>query len=128
MSPVYESDQEEETGSSFDCDCKNRPPSTKFPLANATDGFLAIHDYVSVVDPWFMSHRKMILRASGDLLDDIPLPSSTRLMIASYTHPDALVTVREAEWRHLNSKETTVRFKQQIEGWKAGQVLSMQED
>jgi hypothetical protein len=52
MSPVYESDQEEEeeTGSSFDCHCKSRPLSTKLSLVvNATEGFLTIHDYVSVV-------------------------------------------------------------------------------
>jgi hypothetical protein len=115
MSPVYESDQEEEeeTGSSFDCDCKSLPLSTKFSLVvNATDGFLTIHDYVSVVYSWLMSHRETILRASGDLLDSIPLSSSTGLMITSCTHPDALVTVQEAEWRHQNSKETTMRFKQ----------------
>jgi PHD/YefM family antitoxin component YafN of YafNO toxin-antitoxin module len=131
MSPVYESDQEEEeeTGSFLNCDCKNRPPSTKFSLVvNATEGFLTIHDYVSVVHPWLMSHRETILRASGDLLDDIPLPPSTRLMITSYTHPNALVTVEEAEWRHKNSKETILRFKQQIGAWKAEQAIAILED
>jgi hypothetical protein len=64
-----------------------------------------------------------MLWASGDLLHDMPVSSSTELMITSCTHPDALVTVQEAEWRQQNSKETTMCFKQQIEAWKAGQVL-----
>jgi hypothetical protein len=68
------------------------------------------------------------LRASGDLLDDIPLPSCIRLTITSYTHPDALVTVQEAEWRHKNSKDTVLRFKKQIEAWKEEQTLAMQKD
>ena len=128
--PEYHSDQEEEdeTCYTFDCNCEDRPPSTKFLLTvNATEEFLTIHDYVSVVHPWLMSHREMILRASGDLLDNSPLSPSTRLMVTSYTHPDVLVTVEEKDWRQKNSKETVLIFRQQIEAWKREQALDIQE-
>ncbi|KAH8698047.1 hypothetical protein GQ44DRAFT_633501 [Phaeosphaeriaceae sp. PMI808] len=96
----------------------DRPRKTKVSLTvNATEGFLTIHDYVSAVHPWLMGLYEKILQASGDLQDNVPLPSDTRLMITSYSSPDLLVTVEEERWKQDKSKEENLQFAQRIEAW-----------
>ena len=53
--------------------------------ASRNDGVLTIHDYLSVVHPRLMDLREDILQAAGDLLDYIPLPADTRLMVDCLT-------------------------------------------
>ncbi|KAK3946242.1 hypothetical protein QBC46DRAFT_444392 [Diplogelasinospora grovesii] len=60
-------------------------------------GFVTVHDYVSTVHPWLVSLREDLLRAMGDLLDGIPLPADTKLMVF-YAGPKSLTVLEEKDW------------------------------
>jgi hypothetical protein len=110
------------------CCGSDRPRKQKASLTvNATGDFLTVHDYVSAVHPWLMSLREKILQASGNLQDNVPLPSDTSLMISSYTSPDLLVTVEEEQWKQAKSKKVNLEFAQQIEEWKKQKTVQDQE-
>jgi len=87
-------------------------------VVKATEAFVTVHDYVSVVHPWLMSLREKILQASGDLLDNIPLPPDTRLMVQAFPSPDCITTVEEEEWKRSLSKKEHEKAVQRIEAYK----------
>jgi hypothetical protein len=110
------------------CCGAGRPRKQKASLkVNATGDFLTVHDYVSAVHPWLMSLREKILRASGNLQDNVALPSDTSLMISSYKSPDLLVMVEEEQWKEAKSKKVNSEFAQQIEEWKKQKAVQDQE-
>jgi hypothetical protein len=110
------------------CCGADRPRKQKASLTvNAPGSFLTVHDYVSAVHPWLMSLREKILRASGNLQDNVALPSDTSLMISSYTSPDLLVMVEQEQWKEAKSKKVNLEFAQQIEDWKKQKAVQDQE-
>ncbi|KAH7371719.1 hypothetical protein BKA66DRAFT_514065 [Pyrenochaeta sp. MPI-SDFR-AT-0127] len=124
----FDSDSEEGPEHLLRCCRGDRPRKTKVSLTvNATKGFLTVHDYVSAVHPWLLALREKILQASGDLQDNVPLPSDTKLMITSYLSPDLLVTVEEERWKRDKSKKENMKFGQQIEAWNKQRAQEDQE-
>ena len=92
-------------------------------VVRATGAFITVHDYVSVVHPWLMNLREKILQASGDLLDNIPLPPDTRLMVQAFPSPDCVTTVEEEEWKRSLSKKEHEKAVQRLEAYKKKKAL-----
>lgn len=107
--PDYDPDEDEdEEGSEhlLKC-CGGERPRNKAVslLVKATGEFLTLHNYVSAVHPWLMGLREDILQAAGDLLDNVPLPADTRLMV-DYPGPENVILLGEREWRQERSKKS----------------------
>lgn len=106
MLPDYNPDSDEEGPEHLlKCCDAERPRKKKVSLlVKATGKFVTIHDYVSVVHPWLMSLREDILRAEGDLLDNVPLPEDTRLLV-DYPGSESVSFSEEKEWQKYKSKK-----------------------
>jgi len=90
--------------------------------ATRDNGFVTIHDYLSVVHPWLMSVRGDILWALGmEQGDDEPLPSETELLVNSDAAEHLMIENR-ADWiksrRHMPSlmSKAWVAEYEQMEG------------
>ena len=83
----------------------DRPRKKKASLlVKASGEFLTIHDYVSAVHPWLLGLRGKILQAAGDLLDHIPLPADTRLMVVfSAASPETVDIYTKEDWLRFQS-------------------------
>ncbi|CAA9966662.1 hypothetical protein PTMSG1_10021 [Pyrenophora teres f. maculata] len=110
---AFESDEDDDEDS--DPDDRKRalrscyagmPRDVKATLdVRATGNFITVHDYVSAVHPWLVGLREQILKASGDLLDDIPLPGNTRFVVDVFPSPDCVSAVEEGEWKRIRDKK-----------------------
>lgn len=71
------------------CSAVDRPRKKAASLGIRASGeFVTIHDLVSTVHPWLMGLRDKMLQAEPDLLDNIPLPPDTKLVV-HYPGPES---------------------------------------
>ncbi|KAH8199949.1 hypothetical protein TruAng_005888 [Truncatella angustata] len=95
----YDPDEDEDGPEHLLKCCGEERPRKKSTslLVEAKGDFVTIHDYVSAVHPWLMGLRNDILQAAGDVLDSVPLPPNTKLMV-NYPGPDSLAVAEEKQW------------------------------
>ncbi|OTA63180.1 hypothetical protein K449DRAFT_381678 [Hypoxylon sp. EC38] len=68
-----------------------------------SEDFITVHDYLSTLHPWLLSHRDDILTSMG-LFDDKPLPQETKLMV-NYDMVNCLMMYDRSEWIEFIQKK-----------------------
>ncbi|KAE9580176.1 hypothetical protein CGMCC3_g3946 [Colletotrichum fructicola] len=80
--------------------CETQRPRGKTVIVvvrPAVGSFVTIHDYLSTVHPLLLRSRADLLNAMGDVMENEPLPSETKLMV-DYHMPHHLVIREQDDW------------------------------
>ncbi|KAF1994725.1 hypothetical protein P154DRAFT_624479 [Amniculicola lignicola CBS 123094] len=113
---VGRSDNEEEEGLHgekrflhlLQCCGADRPRKKKASLVVAASGkYLTIHDYIVAVHPWLLRLRDDTLAASGDIMDNKPLPADTKLVV--WGGPAEVSILEDEEWRNMKAKRPPMK-------------------